>query len=424
MDKTAKLITDNAELLIYLDGKLHITILGGIKLTGLDRMKVTLKLTSTEHKQNAFRHNLDLYNSIQTEQLIEKSAEALDVSTNEISTAISQLTTSLENYRAERLEAMKPKQVEKKQLTEPERKAAITYLKSPDLLTRTKQAIAQSGLVGEETNALIAYLTYTSRKRHLYNGKELQVDLANQYDYGARFYDPLIARWNVIDPMAENHYNVNPYNYVLNNPLIYYDQYGLDTGKVNPKPEPVHQLKEVTITAKKESKSSGFGLAALGIASRVKNVPKWLWVTDTFDQEVPVLDVLTDALTLYYLSKDIKPAIVKSSPAIPDAKDLPWDKGKSPGEDWTWKGKGDATTKEQRESVQGKPCATCGASEGKRIADHKTPLVKEHYETGKIDKEKMRSKGSVQPQCSTCSAKQGAEMSKYSKDQKKVNGYQ
>jgi len=163
----AKLITDNAELLIYLDGKLHITILGGIKLTGLDRLKVTLKLTRTDNKQNAFRHNLDLYNSIQTEQLIEKSAEALDISTNEISQTMNQLTTTLENYRSERLEAMKPKQVEKKQLTEQERKAAITYLKSPDLLQRTKQAIAQSGLVGEETNSLIAYLTYTSRKRHI-----------------------------------------------------------------------------------------------------------------------------------------------------------------------------------------------------------------------------------------------------------------
>ncbi|WP_354432108.1 MULTISPECIES: hypothetical protein [unclassified Mucilaginibacter] len=162
----AKLITENAELLIYLDGKLHIAILGGIKLTGLDRMKVTLKLIRTDYKNNAFRHNLDLYNSIQAEQLIEKSAETLDVSTAEISTAISQLTTALENYRAERLEATKPKQVEKKQLTEPERKAAIQYLKSEDLLERTKPAIAQSGLVGEETNSLIAYLTYTSRKRH------------------------------------------------------------------------------------------------------------------------------------------------------------------------------------------------------------------------------------------------------------------
>ena len=165
MNKTAKLIADNPELLIYIDGKLHITILGGIKLTGLDRLKVTLKLTRTDNKQ-VFRHNLDLYNSIQTEQLIEKSAEALDVSTNEISTAISQLTTALENHRAERLEAMKPKQQEKKQLSEAERKAAITYLKSPDLLQRTKQHIAASGIIGEETNALIAYLTYTSRKRH------------------------------------------------------------------------------------------------------------------------------------------------------------------------------------------------------------------------------------------------------------------
>lgn len=29
-----------------------------------------------------------------------------------------------------------------------------------------------------------------------------------------------------------------------------------------------------------------------------------------------------------------------SSPAVPDAKDLPWQKGKSPGADWEWKGTG------------------------------------------------------------------------------------
>ncbi|MDB5146194.1 MAG: hypothetical protein JWQ57_214 [Mucilaginibacter sp.] len=166
MQKTAKLITENPELLLYLDGKLHVTILGGIKLTGLDRLKVTLKLVCTDDKQNAFRHNLDLYNSIQAEQLIEKAADALDMGTREISTAMSQLTTALESYRAERLEAMKLRQPEKKTLTEAERKAAVTYLKSADLLSRTRQAIGQSGIVGEEVNSLIAYLTYTSRKRN------------------------------------------------------------------------------------------------------------------------------------------------------------------------------------------------------------------------------------------------------------------
>ena len=50
----AKLIADNPELLTYLDGKLHITILGGIKLTGLDRLKVTLKLIRTDKKTMPF----------------------------------------------------------------------------------------------------------------------------------------------------------------------------------------------------------------------------------------------------------------------------------------------------------------------------------------------------------------------------------
>ena len=165
MQKPVKLITENPELLLYLDGKLHITVLGGIKLTGFDRLKVTLKLVCTDKKQTIFRHSLDLYNSIQTEQLIEKATDALEINTREISSAIAGLTAALENYRSDRLEAMKPKQPEKKQLTEAERKAAITYLKSPDLLGRTKQAIGQSGIVGEETNALIAYLIYTSRTR-------------------------------------------------------------------------------------------------------------------------------------------------------------------------------------------------------------------------------------------------------------------
>jgi len=77
-----------------------------------------------------------------------------------------------------------------------------------------------------------------------------------------------------------------------------------------------------------------------------------------------------------------------------------------------------ATTTEQRAAVQGKPCVDCGKVGDKMVANHKTPLVKEYYKTGKIDTTKMRSKDSVNSQCPTCSAKQGAQMSQYSKEMK------
>jgi RHS repeat-associated protein len=74
-----------------------------------------------------------------------------------------------------------------------------------------------------------------------------------------------------------------------------------------------------------------------------------------------------------------------------------------------------ATTKAQRDSVQGQPCATCGATGQKNYADHKEPLVMEYYRTGSINKTNMRSPDAVQPQCPSCSNQQGGWLSRFSK---------
>ena len=79
--------------------------------------------------------------------------------------------------------------------------------------------------------------------KYQYNGKEWNDDFGLGWnDYGARFYDPAVARWNGIDILAEKYSSWNPYSYVKNNPLKYvdpdgkvvvlFDKYGRDAVRI------------------------------------------------------------------------------------------------------------------------------------------------------------------------------------------------
>lgn len=156
--------THNPESLLYQNALLKLTVLGGIKLEGLDRMRCTLKIQLLESSVPPVRHNLDLYNDNQLEKLIRKTAQRLEIGTSVIAASLSELTEQLESYRLQQIKSKSETKIMVKQLTKEERKTAEDFLKQKNLLSKTNEMIGKSGMIGEESNRLLMYLIFTSRK--------------------------------------------------------------------------------------------------------------------------------------------------------------------------------------------------------------------------------------------------------------------
>lgn len=154
--------TSNPDHITYNHDMIEIAVLGGIRTDILDRMRVTLKI-KVEHL--SIRHNLDLYNSLQVDKLIRMVAERLEIGTSIIAAALMDLIDLLEAYRLEEKEKELTTQDKRKMLTPEEIKEAKIYLSAPNLMERTKEDIGRAGVIGEETNRLLEYLIFTSRKR-------------------------------------------------------------------------------------------------------------------------------------------------------------------------------------------------------------------------------------------------------------------
>ena len=109
------------------------------------------------------------------------------------------------------------------------------YYYNQDHLGNNREVVDAKGVVQQVTNYYpfgAPYADATAIKGaavqpYKYNGKELDLMHGlNTYDYGARQHDPILARWDRIDPLCEKYYSTSPYAYCVNNPVKFVDPDG------------------------------------------------------------------------------------------------------------------------------------------------------------------------------------------------------
>lgn len=170
-----KIDISNPNAITYITEELGFTILGGIRMDGLDRLRVTIRIEvinrKFEHYQNnpdlaalPLNHNLDLYNDVQVEKLIRKAAERLEVGTLQITKSIADITRQLELYRLQQLEEQQTKKEKQKKILSPaEREEATSFSSEQNLLKRTNELIGKSGVIGEEKNRMRMFIIFLTR---------------------------------------------------------------------------------------------------------------------------------------------------------------------------------------------------------------------------------------------------------------------
>ena len=152
-----------AGILIHRNGLLSFTVLGGVKLEGLDRLVVTLMVQVMEGNRPAVRHKLDLYNDNQTSKFARTLAGKLEVGLTVVEASLSELTDLLEAWRLAEIKKQGEEEVKLVPLTSEQESAALARLRAPGLLTRTSDQLGASGIIGEERNRMILYVAMTSR---------------------------------------------------------------------------------------------------------------------------------------------------------------------------------------------------------------------------------------------------------------------
>jgi DNA primase catalytic core len=130
------------------------------KTLGTDALKVALRLRAGERFH---LDQVDLCRDAERRRFIERAAEETGLTTDLLKRDVARLLLAVEQAQTE---LVKPTEnvAAAVTLTPEERDAALAWLREPNLIARLREAFHQAGIIGEESNTLVAYLAGVSRK--------------------------------------------------------------------------------------------------------------------------------------------------------------------------------------------------------------------------------------------------------------------
>ncbi|MBW8201955.1 RHS repeat-associated core domain-containing protein, partial [Flagellimonas abyssi] len=296
-------------------------------------------------------------------------------------------------------------------------------------------------------------------------GVERQEEFGLNWDsYKWRNADPAIGRFFGVDPIAEDYPNQTPYQFASNNPVWKVELEGLEgieqSGEdwmnglgygVDPGDGSAVQvgsggfLSKGYLSSAASAVGSFFGTIHSAISGTIESGVRAVMGTATADNTLTNSEfnnaVASGDENAFYAGLEVEaaamynvtPAIIGEVGAmiIEGAASELMGPRRAPNTktDITkpYTRPSNATTPAMRKYVnevgEATGCARCGSTADKYYAGHKKALVQEYYETGTINETRMRSNTAVQPECPTCSNKEGAEMSRYSKEKKEEYGF-
>jgi len=152
-----------SEEIVFPFGDRSYRIRGMKKATTFDSLRINVFLTR-ESVGSAHLDSFDLAVARQRIQFEKHAASEIGVAEEVVHRDMGHILRSLEEVRRQQIAEVSRPKVKAITMTEADRAKALEHLRAPDLVRRTIDHITRCGLVGEETNKLMAYLAAVSRK--------------------------------------------------------------------------------------------------------------------------------------------------------------------------------------------------------------------------------------------------------------------